>query len=227
MKNPLKEVKTKAKRVNFFERRKKFVPGTDDVYFDFCRKNGLEQTNQKSIVALKKERKLYVEQSKKSKAKILSDKLEEASQEKKKLKKVSRETIKEILSNESLKYRMSHLAKTYEALCKEHLGEVFIDLVMVFKNQWLKLNKKEGLYFKYSGRRPLVWTVLENLARVQGDWIRPLSGFDKKGHNVHKRLFELVEYLLVKNPVGAPAIYIVKPSPVVPPVVDGAVKYVQ
>ena len=199
MKNPLKEVTSKVQSTNYFERRKKFVPGTNEVYFSFCRKNGLGQTNRKSIVALKKERKLYIEQSVRTKEKALEDKLEKASREKKKMKKISRSTIKEILSNESLSYRMSHLAKTYKNLCDEHLGEVFIDLIMIFKNQWAKLNKKEDLFFKYAGRRPLVWTVLENLARVQGDWIRPLEDFDKKGHNVHKRLLELVEHLLVKN----------------------------
>ena len=201
MKNPLKEVTSRSQKVNYFERRKKFVPGTNESYFIFCRRNGFKETNNKSIISLKKERKVYIEQSKKDRRNLLNSKLENSSKEKKRLKKINKETIKEILSEDTYFFKNSGLGRVYKSLKEDNLEEVFIDLLMVFKNQWTKLNKKQELSFKYIGHKPIVWQVLANLTRVQSEWIRDLDSFNQKGHNVQKKLFELVEHLLVRHSV--------------------------
>ena len=174
MKNPLKEVTfpKKEKKVDYFYRRKKYVPGTDSVYFDFCKRNGFIPSNEKSIVALKKEEKVYKEEQIQKKLSREEEAIQKNSTVKKKMRKLNKENVISLIPN-------AYLVEIEKNQIEEEVCSLALSLGIGLK----KLTKKQELGYKYLDRNGenSIWRVLINIAINKDVWQNNIREFQRKG----------------------------------------------
>jgi hypothetical protein len=190
--NPLKKIdENKSTKKDYRSLRKTYIPLLDQQYFEFCKKNDFSLTNEKSIVALKKEKKVYLQQLKKDEQNKFLNKISKDNKDKKFQKKINESNVREVINQNRV--ILNILVKLEKSMEND-----FIDIVLHLRKHWTKFNKRQFLSHRISAT---VWSVIYLLVLYKSNWIRDLKDFKVKGHNPHKIIYSLFCFLMVKHEI--------------------------